>query len=52
VDVGELGEQVARIRAGLAALGVREGVRVAAFLATASLGAIWSSAAPEFGARR
>ena len=59
---GELREQTARVRAGLAALGVGEGDRVAAFLpnipetiaaflATASLGAIWSSAAPEFGAR-
>jgi acetoacetyl-CoA synthetase len=59
---GELREQTARIRAGLVALGVGEGDRVvafmpnipetiAAFLATASLGAIWSSAAPEFGAR-
>ena len=59
---GELSEQTARIRAGLAALGVGEGDRVvaylpniaetvAAFLATASLGAIWSSAAPEFGSR-
>jgi acetoacetyl-CoA synthetase len=59
---GELREHTARIRAGLVALGVEEGDRVAAFLpnipetiaaflATASLGAIWSSAAPEFGAR-
>jgi acetoacetyl-CoA synthetase len=59
---GELRDQTARIRAGLAAAGVGEGDRVcaylpnipetvAAFLATASLGAIWSSAAPEFGAR-
>jgi acetoacetyl-CoA synthetase len=59
---GELAAQTARIRAGLAALGVGEGDRVAAylpnvletvpaFLATVSLGAIWSSAAPEFGAR-
>ena len=59
---GELREQTARIRAGLVAHGVGEGDRVAAFLpnipetvaaflATASLGAIWSSAAPEFGAR-
>jgi acetoacetyl-CoA synthetase len=58
----ELREQTARIRAGLSSLGVGEGDRVAAylsnipetvaaFLATASLGAIWSSAAPEFGAR-
>jgi acetoacetyl-CoA synthetase len=59
---GELGTQVARIAAGLKALGVGRGDRVvaylpnipetvAAFLATASLGAVWSSAAPEFGAR-
>ncbi len=59
---GELREQTARIRAGLAALGVGAGDRVAAylpnmletipaFLACASLGAIWSSAAPEFGPR-
>ncbi len=57
-----LRDQVARARAGLAALGVREGDRVAAYLpngiealvallATASLGAIWSSCPPEFGAR-
>jgi len=59
---GELREQVARIAAGLRALGVQRGDRVAAylpnipetiaaFLATTSLGAVWSSAAPEFGAR-
>jgi acetoacetyl-CoA synthetase len=59
---GELRERTARIRAGLVALGVGEGDRVcaylpnipetiAAFLATSSLGAVWSSAAPEFGAR-
>jgi len=59
---GELREQTARIRAGLVARGVGPGDRVAAylpnvpdtiaaFLATASLGAVWSSAAPEFGAR-
>jgi acetoacetyl-CoA synthetase len=58
----QLRDETARIRAGLVALGVGEGDRVAAFLpnipetiaaflATASLGAIWSSAAPEFGAR-
>jgi acetoacetyl-CoA synthetase len=59
---GRLRSETARIRAGLVARGVREGDRVcaylpnipetiAAFLATASLGAVWSSAAPEFGAR-
>ena len=53
---------VARCRAGLQRLGVGPGDRVAAylpnipetliaFLATASLGAIWSSCAPEFGTR-
>ena len=57
-----LREQVARARAGLRRLGVGPNDRVAAylpnipetlvaFLATASLGAIWSSCAPEFGAR-
>ena len=59
---GELREQAARARAGLQRLGVRAGDRVvaylpnipetlAAFLATASLGAIWASCAPEIGAR-
>jgi len=59
---GELTVQVARAAAGLRALGVGRGDRVVAympnipetliaFLATASIGAIWSSAAPEFGAR-
>jgi acetoacetyl-CoA synthetase len=58
----ELRSQTAAIAAGLRALGVGEGDRVvaympnipetvAAFLAVASLGAVWSSAAPEFGAR-
>src|ERR671937_2951559 len=59
---GELREQAARIASGLRRLGVGPGDRVAAylpnipetvaaFLATASVGAVWSSAAPEFGAR-
>jgi acetoacetyl-CoA synthetase len=53
-------EQVDRVRAGLERLGVGEGDRVVAylpniaetivaFLATASLGAVWASCAPEFG---
>src|SRR5439155_1854756 len=59
---GGLRDQVARARAGLRRLGVSRGDRVAAylpnipetlvaFLATASLGAIWCCCAPEFGAR-
>ncbi len=59
---GRLRDETARIAAGLSALGVGEGDRVvaympnipetvAAFLACASLGAVWSSAAPEFGVR-
>jgi acetoacetyl-CoA synthetase len=59
---GDLREQVARIACGLRALGVGPGDRVAAyipnipeavaaFLATASLGAVWSSCSPDFGAR-
>jgi acetoacetyl-CoA synthetase len=56
----ELEDRVARIATGLRALGVGRGDRVAAylpnspetvaaFLACASLGAVWSSCAPEFG---
>ncbi len=59
---GELTAEVARAAAGLRALGVGRGDRVVAympnipetliaFLATVSIGAIFSSAAPEFGAR-
>jgi acetoacetyl-CoA synthetase len=58
----ELRSQTAGVAAALQALGVGEGDRVAAympnspeavaaFLACASIGAVWSSAAPEFGAR-
>ncbi|GAT65211.1 acetoacetyl-CoA synthetase [Planomonospora sphaerica] len=61
LTLGELAAEVARVRTGLAALGVGRGDRVAAyapnvpetlvaFLATASLGAIWSSCSPDFGA--
>ena len=56
----ELRDQTARCAAGLRRLGVGRGDRVVAympnvpetlvaFLATASIGAIWSSCAPEFG---
>ena len=59
---GDLRRETAAVRAGLVERGVGRGDRVAAympnipetiaaFLATASLGAVWSSAAPEFGAR-
>jgi acetoacetyl-CoA synthetase len=59
---GDLRGHVARARAGLQRLGVGRGDRVAAylpnapetlvaFLATASLGAVWSTCAPEFGPR-
>jgi len=58
----ELSQHTAHIAAGLRALGVGEGDRVAAylpnipeaiaaFLACASIGAIWSSCSPDFGAR-
>jgi len=59
---GDLRREAARIRAGLVERGIGRGDRVAAylpnipetiaaFMATASLGATWSSAAPEFGVR-
>ena len=57
---GELHDLVSRTAKALAALGVAEGDRVAGFmpnmpetvvamLATASLGAVWSSCSPDFG---
>ncbi|GAA4839623.1 acetoacetate--CoA ligase [Actinomycetospora corticicola] len=59
---GELVDQVARCRAGLQRLGVGRDDRVVgflpnvpeavvAYLACASLGAVWAACAPEFGAR-
>ena len=61
LSYGELTARVARVRAGLQALGIGLGDRVAAYLpnspealiamlATASLGAIWTSCSPDFGA--
>jgi acetoacetyl-CoA synthetase len=58
---GELRAKVAAVAGGLRSLGVEKGDRVVAylpnvaeatiaFLATASIGAIWSSASPDFGA--
>jgi acetoacetyl-CoA synthetase len=62
LTVAELRDQVRRVRAGLRRLGVGRGDRVAAYapnipetlvllLASASLGAVFSSCAPEFGTR-
>ncbi|SDH58949.1 acetoacetate--CoA ligase [Pseudonocardia oroxyli] len=62
VTHAELRDLVARARAGLVAAGVGIGDRVVAlapncletlvmFLAAASLGAVWSSCSPDFGAR-
>jgi acetoacetyl-CoA synthetase len=59
---GELRDLVARARAGLLRLGVRPGDRVVAylpnvpetivaFLAAASIGAVWATCPPEFGVR-
>ena len=59
---GDLREQATRVRAGLRALGVGPGDRVVAylpnipealvaFIATASLGAVWATCAPELGPR-
>jgi acetoacetyl-CoA synthetase len=60
ISWGELRARVGAVAAGLRDVGVRRGDRVAAylpnspgaviaFLATASLGAIWSSCSPDFG---
>ena len=62
VTYRELCREVASVAAGLRRLGVRKGDRVVAylpnipetlvaFLATASIGAVWSSCSPEFGTR-
>jgi len=62
ITYGRLRGQVAAARSALQALGVGKGDRVVAlapncpqtlvaFLATASLGAIWSSCSPDFGVR-
>ena len=62
LTAGQLRGEVARVREGLRRLGIGPGDRVAAYLpnvpeavvaalATASLGATWTSCAPEFGAR-
>jgi acetoacetyl-CoA synthetase len=62
LSYGQLAQQVARVARGLRELGVGRGDRVVALLpnvpeavvgllATASLGAIWSSCSPDFGAR-
>ena len=62
VNHGELRELVGRLRGGLLRLGISRGDTVvalmpncvealAAFLAVASLGAIWSSCSPDFGTR-
>jgi acetoacetyl-CoA synthetase len=60
ISWADLEAQIAAVAAGLRLMGVRKGDRVAAvmpnipeavvgFLATASIGAIWTSCAPEFG---
>jgi len=62
LSYAQLASEVARVTRGLRALGVGRGDRVAALLpnvpeavigllAAASLGAIWSSCSPDFGAR-
>jgi acetoacetyl-CoA synthetase len=60
LSYAELAQQVARVRAGLRAVGVGRGDRVAGYLpnapealigllASASLGAIWTACSPDFG---
>ncbi|CAN5466338.1 acetoacetate--CoA ligase [soil metagenome] len=62
ITTGELRRDVARVQAALVARGVGQGDRVCAFtpntvealvvmLAAASLGAVWSSTSPDFGAQ-
>ncbi|MGH3873780.1 MAG: acetoacetate--CoA ligase [Pseudonocardiaceae bacterium] len=62
LSLGQLRRRVAAARSALASLGVSPGDRVVAlapnspdtlvvFLATASLGAVWSSCSPDFGPR-
>jgi acetoacetyl-CoA synthetase len=62
VSFGQLRQRVAAARSALASLGVSRGDRVVAlapnspdtlvaFLATASLGAVWASCSPDFGTR-
>ena len=62
LSFGELHDQVSRLAQALKARGIAEGDRVAAYLpnmpetiiamlATASLGAVWSSCSPDFGAQ-
>ncbi|HVD86189.1 MAG TPA: acetoacetate--CoA ligase [Solirubrobacterales bacterium] len=61
INWGQLRERVAAVADGLRGLGVEKGDRVVAylpnipeavvaFLATASIGAVWSSCSPDFGA--
>jgi acetoacetyl-CoA synthetase len=62
MSAGQLRSEVSRCQSALLKLGVKKGDRVAAYLpniaetlvamlATVSIGAIWSSCAPEFGTR-